>query len=97
MKHHPTVLKGPIRTAYELCSDKTVLDEQLVIGERILIKEMAKSFIESLITFVSNRKEAILNAECSFWILSEFISTNLRHPAGQITSIEERYPVITSQ
>lgn len=65
MKHHPTILEGPIRTAYELCSDKTVLNEQLIIGERILIKEMAKSFIESLIIFVSDGKQSILDAECS--------------------------------
>lgn len=80
MEHQTVVTERPSGTAFHLLTYKTILSPQNVVGEFVLIKQMAKVAFPLPVVVVTHRKQTVFDKKGVLKIDTQVIPLELRSP-----------------
>ena len=91
--HHAAVAERPARAAGHLLAHKPVLDPQDVVGELVLVEQVAELAVEFVVLVVGDFQHAVLDAKRVAEVVAQLIALDLRRPAGQVLAVEQGHPL----
>ncbi len=94
MGHDSAVAECPTGAAGGLVADESVFDAEAVVGEFVLVEDVAKLAFELFVLVERDGEESIFDAEGVVVIVAEFVAGDLGGPASKVLAIEKRDPFL---
>lgn len=88
MEHHAVVAQRPGRAVLDLLTDDAVLHAQAVMGEFVLVEEMAELAVEFVPFVVGDHERTVFDAEGVSVVFAQFVPAELGCPAVQVLAVE---------
>lgn len=94
MDHQAVVSGGPARASRDLLSNEAIGGTQAVMGVRRFVEQVAELPVEFLPLGVIDDEQTVFDPESVTQIQTQFPAAELRRPAVEVLSIEERNPAL---
>jgi len=92
MIHDAAVEDGVGRSIVPPFINETILEFEMIPGERFFIVEMAELFIEMIILVVPHFYDTFFSTECITEVLANFVMLDFYKPVVEIFAIEKADP-----
>src|SRR5687768_1434183 len=93
VQHQAVVTDRPARSTGHLLADEAVFSGQQVIGERVLIEDVAELAVKFWPLVVADFQQAVLDPEGVAEVVSEVMLRELDRPVGEIAAVEQLKPL----
>ena len=93
MNHHATIQSRIVGSALYLLAEDAVFHRQSIVRELLLVKEMGEAVAEVSVLVIRDFDDAVFDAKGLAVVISQFVASDLDHPAVQVLAIEQIEPV----
>src|SRR5205823_1058157 len=92
VQHQAVVSDRPRRTARHLFADEPVFGDEAIVGERILVEDVAELAVELRPFVVAHLEQPVLDAHRVVEVLAEVVLRELGRPAVEVPAVEQLDP-----
>jgi hypothetical protein len=93
VQHQAVVASGPCGPAGHLLADEAILRGDQVVGERVLVEDVAELAVEGRPLVVADLQEPVFDAEGVVEVLAQLVLRELDRPVGEVAPVEQLDPV----
>jgi len=95
MNHYTAVAIRPIRCVQCLFTYEAIFDQQAVMRERILVKNMPELFVKFVVAVVRYREQSVIDAKRVQIVHAGPMAANFGRPVVQVLAVEQRHEAVT--
>ena len=88
MDHDAAIAQRPALSAGGLIACEAVFGGDDVIGEFVLVEDVAEAGVEVIVLVVRHFHDSVFHAERVAEVIAQRIAGDLRRPAGEVFSVE---------